>query len=86
MKFSNIALAAAFALTLSGPAAAISSADIAADLSSTITAGNVHVTVDGNEATLFGWVEDSHSKQAAAQAALAIDGIDSVRNRIFTSN
>jgi len=87
MKLSNIALAAALALTIAGPAAAaVSASDIAADVRSAYTGGNVQVIVDGNEVTLFGWVDDAQGKHAAEHAALSVDGIDSVKNRIITSN
>jgi len=87
MKLSHIALTIALATAVAGPAAAMVSAnDVTGSINQAVTSGNVHVVVDGSEATLFGWVDDAHSKQAAAQAALSLNGIDSVRNRIFESH
>jgi len=76
MKLSKIALVAAFALTIAGPAAAVTSVDIAADVQGAISNGNVHVAVDGGTVTLFGWVDDAHSKKAAELAAVSYEGVD----------
>ena len=48
--------------------------------------GNVNVFVDGNTATLSGWIEDSHSRAQVLAAAKNLPGVDSVKGHIFVSN
>jgi len=87
MKLSKIALATTLLFAIAGPAAALTSpAEIAAEVQSAISAGNVHVTVEDGDVTLFGWVEDAQGKYAAELAALSLDGVDKVYNRIIESN
>ena len=86
MKLSNIVLAAAVALSVAGPAAAATSSEVAADVRSAITTGNVYASVNGSDVTLFGWVGDAQDKASAESAALAIEGVDKVFNRIIETN
>jgi len=77
-----------FALTaaIAGPAAAnVSTQAINAEVRSSFTGGNVNVVVNDGVATLFGWVEDHQAEQAAKQAALSFDGVDSIVDRITVS-
>jgi len=78
----------AFALSaaIAGPAAAnVGTQTINAEVRSAITSGNVNVVVNEGVATLFGWVEDHQAEQAAKQAALSFDNVDSIVDLITVS-
>jgi len=78
----------ALALTaaIAGPAAAnVGTQAINAEVRSAISGGNVNVVVENGVATLFGWVEDHQAEQAAKQAALSFDSVDSIVDRITVS-
>jgi len=42
--------------------------------------------IEDGVATLFGWVDSQHTENAAKQAALSFDNVDSVRDLIAVSN
>lgn len=72
---------------VAAPAAAnVSGQSIDGAIRSAITTGNVSVVVNDGVATLFGWVEDQSTENAAKRAALAFDNVDSVIDRISVSN
>lgn len=87
MKISIQALAtAAFVLAIAGPASAMVSPDLKADVISAAGAnGQVNVLVDGSTVTLTGYVEDAYALNAIAQAA-DVEGVDRVINNVFRSN
>ena len=77
-----VALSAAVA----APASAnISGQSIQAAVNSAITSGNVNVRVDDGIATLFGWVEDKTTEEAAKRAALSFDNVDRVVDLIVSN-
>ena len=89
MKTSIKTALTALALTavIAGPAAAnFSGQSIEGAVRSAISDGNVNVVVDDGVATLFGWVGDIQTENAAKQAALSFDNVDSVRDLISVSN
>ena len=72
---------------ITGPAAAnFSGQSIEGAVRSAVSNGNVNVTVEDGVATLFGWVDSQHTENAAKQAALSFDNVDSVRDLIAVSN
>ena len=88
MKTSIKTALTALALTavVAGPAAAnLSGQSIEGAVQSAVTSGNVNVVVDNGVATLFGWVDSYSTENAAKQAALAFDNVDSVRDLITVS-
>jgi len=73
-------------VAVAGPAAAnVPAQSIDGEIRSAITNGNVSVSVNDGVATLFGWVEDHQSEQAAKQAALSFDNVDRVVDLITVS-
>ena len=88
MKTSIKTALTALALTalVAGPAAAnLSGQSIESAVRSAVTNGNVNVVVDNGVATLFGWVDSSHTEAAAKQAALSFSNVDSIVDRITVS-
>ena len=88
MKTSIKTALTAIALTalVAGPAAAnLSGQSIEGAVRSAVTNGNVNVVVDNGVATLFGWVDSSHTETAAKQAALSFSNVDTVVDRITVS-
>ncbi len=83
---------AAIALALLGSAATTAHANIGqgyfnSAISSAYSGnGNVNVFVDGNTATLSGWIEDSQSRAQVLSAAAMLPGVDTVKGHIFVSN
>jgi len=85
--FTKIVSTLALSTAIAAPAAAmVTPQDVASEVRSAYSSGNVSVVINGSEATLFGWVADAGDKQAVAAAALGVDGIDSIRNRVLESN
>lgn len=77
----------ALTAAVAGPAAAnVSGQSIDGAVRSAITSGNVNVSVENGVATLFGWVEDIPTENAAKRAALSFDNVDSVVDLITVSN
>jgi len=80
-------VALALSAAVAGPAAANTSGQsISGAVQSAISTGNVNVKVEDGVATLFGWVEDHTTENAAKRAALSFDNVDSVVDLIFVSN
>jgi len=79
--------ALAMAAMLAGPVSAnMPKQSIAGAVNSAVTTGNVNVRVENGTATLFGWVEDANTEQAAKSAALKFDNVDRVVDMITISN
>lgn len=78
-----IAAALVSAATYVAPAAAVTSADVNSAMRSSISgsSGQIRANVNGNTAILFGY-SDKLDSQRAERAALAVPGIDNVRNHI----
>jgi osmotically-inducible protein OsmY len=75
------------AAMLAGPVSAnMPKQSIAGAVNSAVTTGNVNVRVENGTATLFGWVEDANTEQAAKSAALKFDNVDRVVDMITISN
>lgn len=69
----------AFVAALAAKAQAASTGNLFQDVqSATGGDGNVSVTVDGNTATLTGYVHSSHTAKAVRRAVLSHEGIDEV--------
>jgi len=86
MSLKTALTALALSAAIAGPAAAnVPAQSIDGEIRSAITNGNVNVTVKDGVATLFGWVEDHQSEQAAKQAALSFDNVDKVVDLITVS-
>jgi len=80
-------VALALSAAVAGPAAANTSGQsISGAVQSAISTGNVNVKVEDGVVTLFGWVEDHNTENAAKRAALSFDNVDSVVDLIFVSN
>ena len=80
-------VALALSAAVAGPAASnVSGQSIDGAVRSAITTGNVNVKVEDGVATLFGWVEDRSTENAAKRAALSFDNVDSVVDLISVSN
>lgn len=85
MNSRSLALAAAIVSVgvYAAPAAAVTSADVNNAVRSSISgsSGQIHSSVNGSTAVLFGY-SDKIDSMKAERAALALPGIDTVRNRI----
>ncbi len=90
MKLSIKTIAITFALL--GSTATVAHANIgqgyidSAIRSAHSGSGNVNVFVNGNTATLSGWIEDSQSRAQVLAAAHKLPGVDTVNGHIFVSN
>lgn len=83
----TVLIALSLTAAVAGPAAAnVTGQTIDGAVRSAITSGNVNVSVENGVATLFGWVEDSSTENAAKRAALSFDNVDSVVDLITVSN
>ncbi len=86
MKLRILASALVLAAVASAPASAmISKQDLNSTLNSAVANGSVNATINGDTVTLFGVVESKFESHKARQAALKIEGVNSVINRVATS-
>ena len=58
---------------------------IEGEIRSAVTSGNINVIVEDGVATLYGWVEDGNSLQAAKRAALSYENVDKVVSLVTVS-
>ena len=85
MKLRILATALVLAAVTAAPASAmISRQSLDGVLSSAMANGNVHGIINGDTVTIFGIVESAYDANKAKQAALNIEGVNKVINRIST--
>ena len=90
MKISKVsipAIAVAAALFAGSAAAIVPQGDLNSAVQSAVSpVANIQVTVNGNVATITGYSPKHQDTQAATQAALQIQGVESVVNHMFRSH
>ena len=86
MKLRILATALVLAAVTAAPASAmISKQGLDGAVNSAIVSGSVSSVVNGDTVTLFGVVDGVYDANKAKQAALKIEGVNNVINRLTTS-
>lgn len=87
MKLRILTTALVLTAIASAPASAmISKQSLDSAINSATANGNVASVINGDTVTLFGVVEGTYDANQASQAALSIEGVNKVVNRLSTSN